>query len=150
MVLTSKHGGLHHGTVFVACAIVAGNVWNGDFIHERDGGDLQLGHDDILSERSYYFHVPSPAAEVYKYLIYPSFEYWSFPHRDLPLAWSVFASAENTESNDDGSTLAPPSASKLTSAILRRDGCCRVLLGDWAERLRRDCAPVSLKRSLMV
>jgi HNH endonuclease len=119
----SQHGALHYGTAFVACAIVAGNAWNGYFTRERNGEPLELVDDDVLTETSYYFHVPSPTGEVYKYPIHPAFEHWSFPHGNLPPMWSKLASAANIGSNNQ---MAPPSASNLTSAILRRDERCRI------------------------
>jgi hypothetical protein len=83
-----KGGGLHYGTAFVACAIVAGNAWNGYFTHQRDGDKIQLGNDDLLNEKSYYFHVPPSQGDSYIYPVCPSFEHWPFPHNNLPPLWA--------------------------------------------------------------
>lgn len=107
-------GGLHYGTALVACGLVAGNVWNGYFTLDRDSPRLELRDDDILLEKSYYFHVPSSNSDPHKYAIYPSFEHWAFPHDHLPPAWSHCA-AETRQDCDDAS-LAPPSASNLTAS----------------------------------
>jgi hypothetical protein len=128
-----RHGGeLRYGTALVACALVAGNAWDGFFTRHRDGPPVDLKDDDILLEKSYYFHVlsPSPSSSPYSYAVYPSFEHWSFPHNNLPPAWAERAATAGRNADDDADDddvgLAPPSASNLTPAILRRDGRCCV------------------------
>lgn len=126
-------GGLHHGTAHLACAVVAGNAWNGFFTEERDGPKLVKSSEELLLGKSYYFHVPgedmgdsSSRREHYKYAVYPSFEHWNFPHSNLPPTWLMPSSPTSEASNEDPCTFAPPSASNLTAAILRRDNSCRV------------------------
>jgi hypothetical protein len=55
------HGGIHHNTALVACAIVANNKWDGYFTETRDGPRINIGRDGILMGRKYYFHVPPPS-----------------------------------------------------------------------------------------
>lgn len=66
----------------------------------------------------------------------PSFRPFSigtFPHRNLPPTWTSCASGRHREGGDAG--LAPPAASNLTAAVLRRDGSCRVTNAqDYVER----------------
>lgn len=77
--------------------------------------------------------VPSSKPNPYDYAVYPSFEHWAFPHANLPPTWVHCAAEAAKESNSAG--LAPPSASNITDAILRRDGSCRVTSGqDYVER----------------
>jgi hypothetical protein len=89
----SPNGGLHAGTALLACAIIACNTWNGYLTVERDSPKLELQDSDVLSAQEYYFHVPRPQVESigptgdggrYKYPIYPSFQHWAFPHRQIP------------------------------------------------------------------
>lgn len=95
--------GLHYGTAHTACAIIANNAFNGYLTASRDGSRLELEHDDLLTGRDYWFHVPQPATATtlpsnsqeveegiagrmsapplyYQYPIVPSFGDWEFPH----------------------------------------------------------------------
>ena len=48
--------GVHHDTARIACAILAGNAWDGHFTTDRGGVlKLSLGPDDTLLGDSYYF-----------------------------------------------------------------------------------------------
>lgn len=126
-------GGLHYGTALIACGLVAGNAWNGYFTLDRNGPRITLRDDDVLPDKSYYFHVPSSTENSTDYAIFPSFEHWTFPHRNLPPTWTSCASGGHREGGDAG--LAPPAASNLTAAVLRRDGSCRVTNAqDYIER----------------
>ena len=58
------------------------------------------------------------------YAIFGSFEHWTFPHRNLPPIWTSCAASSRREERNFG--LAPPAASNLTAAVIRRDGGCRV------------------------
>ena len=119
-------GGIHYNTALVACAIVAGNAWEGYFTTQRQGEKIVAGDDDILLGRSYYFHLPSfpPVADPYP--LYLAFEHWYFPHDSLPPGWAALVPDVDDAVIGNDTVLAPPSASNLTSAILRRDGSCRV------------------------
>src|SRR6266487_564593 len=89
-------GGLHYGTAFLACALVAGNAWNGYFTTTVDGPKVVKEDDQLLREKNYYFHVAedqqasssSSPSQSSAYPICPSFEHWRFPHGDLPPSWS--------------------------------------------------------------
>lgn len=125
----SPTGGIHYGTAHLACAVVACNAWNGYFTRTRDGPRIDRDNDELLTERAYYFHVPTETA---KYPVYPSFEHWAFPHDNLPPYW---LSAVQPDHESDIDLAAPPSSSTLTAAVLRRDKSCLVTKqGDCIER----------------
>lgn len=113
------------------------DVKNGYFINPSDGERITLGYDDLLGEKSYYLHVPlllSSAAQLpssslrrltdsFRYPLFFSFQYWSFPHGNFPSAWSeTTPSGYVIPSEDNGSVVVPPSASELMSAVFARDG----------------------------
>lgn len=130
-------GGLHYGTAFLACAIVAVNAFNGYMTETRDGHKLEMEWDGLLLKKEYYFHVPSTggdgeegqvgiegsasSTQKYQYPVYPSFEHWSFPHQTIPAHWPSAPPSPGVE-------LAPPSASGLTAHVLGRDHHCLVTL----------------------
>ncbi|MCJ1396625.1 hypothetical protein MMC18_009516 [Xylographa bjoerkii] len=137
----SPSGGLHAGTALLTCSLIACNAWSGYLTLERDGPELILGDDDILSAQEYYFHVPSPSAAsssslgsggYYKYPIFPSFQHWTFPHGHIPLRW--------VGSRDSDVELAPeefncPAVSAVSAAVIARDkGCTISKHRDYIER----------------
>ena len=78
-------GGLHYGTAFLACAIVALNAFNGYLSETRAGDKLVSKWDELLLKDNYYFYIPSIpesrlSAYEYQYLVHPTFQHWSFPH----------------------------------------------------------------------
>ena len=130
-------GGLHHSTALLACAIVAGNAWNGYLTETREGPKVDADVVEVLRGRTYYFWVPndiddefsaSPESS-YKYPVFPSFEHWSFPHEGFPTTWL------QVPSNDvnDGQSL--PAASNLTAYIMARDKSC--IVTDYQDCLER-------------
>lgn len=138
----SPSGGLHAGTALLTCSLIACNAWHGYLTLKRDGPELILGDDDILSAQEYYFHVPSPSTAsslssfgsggYYKYPIFPSFQHWTFPHDHIPLQW--------VGSRDSDVELAPeifnaPSVSSVSAAVITRDkGCTISKHRDYIER----------------
>jgi len=60
-----QRGGMHYGTALTACAIVAGNAWNGYLPSEGR----------LLTGRTYYFHVPDTSGASSLYPVRPSFEH---------------------------------------------------------------------------
>ena len=122
-------GGLHYGTAFLACAIVAANAFDGYLSETRAGPKLEPEWDQILFKDDYYFHVPptqesaSPAHE-YQYPVYPTFQHWSFPHTNMPANWPDPLSPSALALTD--LDLAPPSASALAAYVLRRDKNCLI------------------------
>ena len=111
-------GGLHYGTAFLACAIVAVNAFNGYLTDTRDGRKLDMGWDKLLVKSDYWFHVPSTGDDKLPYPVCPTFDHWPFPHGIMPEDWPEPSSAD--------SNLAPPSASGLTNHVLRRDTQCLI------------------------
>jgi HNH endonuclease len=69
---TLVSGAIHYGTAFLACALIAGNVWDGYFTTTVDGERIEMENDRLLFGDNYYFHVPSSDC----YPIYPSFKEW--------------------------------------------------------------------------
>ncbi|KAF1828445.1 hypothetical protein BDW02DRAFT_652052 [Decorospora gaudefroyi] len=84
----------------------------------RDGS-APIDAASTLRGRSYYFHLDS--ADDDPYAIVPNFRQWSYPHDRLPTHWQQMAPNLNTASS--GITFAP---SNLTTALLMRDGSCRL------------------------
>lgn len=113
-------GGIHYGTAFVACAIIACNRWNGYLTRERNGPKLEMAVDDVLQSGSYYFHIPDAERP---YPIYPSFRDWEFPHNNLPPHWKA---PYNNSPYDDSDFMGPAGSSNLTATVLRRDKACIV------------------------
>ena len=131
-------GGLHYGTAFLACAIVAVNAFNGYMTETRDGDKLEMEWDGLLLKKEYYFNVPSTdgdggelqvgiegsasSKENHQYPVCPSFDHWSFPHKTMPVDWPK-PSPPGAPSDTD---LAPPSASNLMLHVLNRDRRCLI------------------------
>lgn len=113
-------GGIHHETARIACAIVACNAWNGYLSRSRDGSPLSEHEDDVLREKTYYFHVPT-TDDPEPYPICPSFHDWQFPHGDLPPTWRARVDASREENHAD---MEPARPSAFSAAVLRRDGKC--------------------------
>ncbi|MCJ1345714.1 hypothetical protein MMC31_003923 [Peltigera leucophlebia] len=67
-----ENNGPHINTAFVACAIVAGNSWNGYFTDGRNGERIHMEPDELLLKDTYYFYVPNDV----QYAVYPSFSEW--------------------------------------------------------------------------
>ena len=109
--------GLHYQTALTACAIVAGNAWNGYFTTRQGGQEIPHPAGQMLSSpQDYYFHVPENHHEPHA--IFPSFADWIFPHDALP---SDFETTPLT-----GLMLAPRDASSFSVAVAERDGTCRL------------------------
>ncbi|KAL9597960.1 MAG: hypothetical protein Q9219_004791 [cf. Caloplaca sp. 3 TL-2023] len=53
-------GLLHHETAWLACAIVAGNRWDGYLATSPAGPAIDVPKDGLLGEENYYFIVPHP------------------------------------------------------------------------------------------
>jgi hypothetical protein len=137
----SPNGGLHAGTALLACTIIACNAY-GYLTIERDGPKLELQDDNILTAQKYYFHVPRPLTtpncldsddNYYRYPIYPSFQHWAFPHRNVPSQWRGF------DRNDSDTTLGgivnTPSVSSASAAVINRDKSCVISKNrDYIER----------------
>jgi hypothetical protein len=100
------------------CVVIAGNyVGRGWLLLLRDGSD-PIDPTSTLCERSYYYHLD---AIDDPYAIVPNFRQWTYPHDRLPPHWQQVAPDSNTASSSIA--LAP---SNLTTALLLRDGSCRL------------------------
>jgi hypothetical protein len=138
----SPNGGLHAGTALLACAIIACNAWDGYLTVERDSPKLELQDGDVLSAQEYYFHVPRPEVESigptgddshYKYPIYPSFQHWAFPHRQIPSQWRRVSNDESEAIS--GGAINTPSVSSVSAAVINRDKSCVISKNrDYIER----------------
>ena len=124
------NGGLHYGTAFLACAMVAGNARDGFFKETRNGEKVNAVRDHLLISKSYYFYVPDdygdgPASSPEATLRYPvssTFQHWSFPYFDLPTDWPLRSSGLNTEdeADDQKDYRDPPAPSDLAAYIIYR------------------------------
>lgn len=143
--LDHPSGGIHHETARIACAVIAGNRWDGYFTEAIDGPRVDIQSHGLLRNSDYFFHVPSPALsrckasffcflggiivthldpeasdpECFRYPIVPCFREWQFPHRDLPSSWI----------NESHVTSNPSSRfcrSNLSVAVNLRDVTCRM------------------------
>ncbi|KAI9855077.1 MAG: hypothetical protein M1813_000561 [Trichoglossum hirsutum] len=127
----SSGGGLHHRTARLACAIVAGNAWDGYLTEQRASSPrVALGEDDILTRDDYWFHIPTTSSSaggdlqsstglppsLSPYPVIPSFQHWQFPHGNLPPGWVHNIPAEPVVE----------ALSNLTMAVKVRDRFCRV------------------------
>jgi hypothetical protein len=87
----------------------------------RDGSNM-ISPTSTLRRRSYYFHVGAGSQpHEHPYPIVPNFSQWSYPHDRLPPHWREIV-PENASSTMT-LALAP---SNLTTALLMRDGSCRL------------------------
>jgi hypothetical protein len=58
----SDDDGIHHETARLACAIVAGNRWDGFLCKDKAGDQPSTDRlDEILRASTYYFHLPGVA-----------------------------------------------------------------------------------------
>ena len=111
--------GLHYRTALTACAIVAGNAWDGYFTTRQGGQEIQHPAGQMLSSpQDYYFHVPANHREPYP--IFPSFADWIFPHDALPSDFEITLPT--------ALMLAPRAASSFSVAVAERDKACRLSL----------------------
>ncbi|MCJ1471161.1 hypothetical protein MMC07_009809 [Pseudocyphellaria aurata] len=119
-------GGIHHETARIACAIIAGNRWDGYFTETVDGPRVETPPHGVLQKSDYFFHVPSSAldpgasgSEVFQYPIVPCFEEWKFPHNNLPSSWIDESPITSDHSN-------AVYQSNLALAVRHRDVSCRM------------------------
>ncbi|KAL8913393.1 MAG: hypothetical protein Q9171_001772 [Xanthocarpia ochracea] len=129
-------GGLHHATAHTACAIVAGNRWDGFLSQTPTGTPIEVEAEGLLTDWAYYFIVlgppstsasppssnnttPMPAPITsntpYLYPIVPSFRQWRFPHGQLPRAWDRIQIGADTGVGRSN-----------TDAVIARDVTCRM------------------------
>jgi hypothetical protein len=59
--LDDAQGGIHHETALIACAVVAGNRWNGFLSGDRTGSGVLTPRDGVLRGKEYYFRLPDDA-----------------------------------------------------------------------------------------
>lgn len=84
-----QHGspkGVYHDTALVACALIAGNSWDGYFTRTRRSGRIIMEPNHILFGENYYFKIP---AEGPLYPIYPSLAHWHFSQDNMPQTWKA-------------------------------------------------------------
>jgi hypothetical protein len=56
--LDDAQGGIHHETALIACAVVAGNRWDGFLSEDRTGSGILTPRDGVLRGKEYYFRLP--------------------------------------------------------------------------------------------
>ncbi|KAG9648243.1 hypothetical protein KCU64_g9860, partial [Aureobasidium melanogenum] len=116
--LDDAQGGIHHETALTACAIVAGNRWDGFLREQGTGSRVTTPRDGILKGKDYFFCLSGDAKE--RYPLVPIFAHWRFPHGDLPSSWSQLRVPNMPPSR------ALPRQGSLTDALLARDISCRL------------------------
>ncbi|KAL9594886.1 MAG: hypothetical protein Q9219_006778 [cf. Caloplaca sp. 3 TL-2023] len=131
-------GGIHHQFAFTACAIVAGNQWDGYLSSTARGEPVGSFEDTpVLTEKDYFYH-PHPYQNLDQasrspldptkhspcvcftspYPLLPKFSDWPFPHGKIPKWWSDIAPSRQ------GVSLHARSA--FSTAVQARDISCRV------------------------
>ncbi|THX67331.1 hypothetical protein D6D08_06736, partial [Aureobasidium pullulans] len=101
----------------IACAIVAGNRWEGYSSEERTGSSITTSKDGFSLAKEYYFRVLDDAEQ---YPLAPSFADWLFPHRYLTSIWPQFSVPDMPPSR------ALPPEGGLIDALLAHDITCRL------------------------
>ena len=123
-------GGLHYGTAFLACAIIAGNIFDGYLTDTRDGRKLNLEWDELLVKKNYYFHAYPPLDDAAErqprpeaYPVCLTFANWSFPHENMPANWPN--PPPSSSPSADPNNPRPP-ASGLVNYVQTRDKGCLI------------------------
>jgi hypothetical protein len=100
---STDNPGVQYGLVHTACAIFAGNRFDGWLSLERKPTvEGAIAPQDLLPVGIYYFHVPPDAgtAEAFAnitlspYPIVPNFREWTFPHAHIPAPWKTASIGE--------------------------------------------------------
>ncbi|KAK0664040.1 hypothetical protein DIS24_g456 [Lasiodiplodia hormozganensis] len=121
LALDHPTGGIHFTTAHTACAIIAGNRFDGYLSLTATGEPIRAGSYSVLTGSDYFFCVPTPKGTTgtYKYPVVPNFTEWRFPHSELPSAWAAcYTPLEDTASI----TAATDSSTKVHV----RDASCRM------------------------
>jgi HNH endonuclease len=122
----TETGGMHYGTVILACGIIACNRFDGVLTTDQKGAQaLELDNEDVMPAGTYYYHLQPPSNPVsdqplsdpYPYPIFPSFADWKFPHDSMPSWWTDEAlhDVERVVATAD-----------VSMAVLQRDDACCV------------------------
>ena len=121
----TETGGLHYGTVILACGIIACNRFDGVLTTDQKGAQtLELDNEDVMPVGTYYYHLQPPSnlvsnqplSDPYPYPIFPSFADWKFPHDSMPSWW--------TEAQHDVERVV--ATTDVSAAVLQRDNTCCV------------------------
>ena len=119
LTAVQMHLDLQHDLVHTACAVFAGNRFEGWLSATRDASKRHaVAPQGLLPVGDYYFHVPPEDSAVNEfanptlspYPIDRTFRFWPFPHSRIPAPWKDALIEEQ---------LAPKPAKQ-------RDGTCRV------------------------
>ncbi|KAL9025795.1 MAG: hypothetical protein Q9196_005448 [Gyalolechia fulgens] len=139
--IDNAHGHLHHETARLACAIVAGNRWDGYLATTPTAEPIDIPPHGLLIDEDYYFIVPHPTTEPsvgcpasgsdhggstdpqptvpsarppYHYPVVPTFGEWIFPVGRLPGTWGNLAKRRT------------PGIAITSETTRSRDQCCRM------------------------
>ncbi|KAL8905276.1 MAG: hypothetical protein Q9207_002747 [Kuettlingeria erythrocarpa] len=133
----SAPGYLHHETARIACAIIAGNRWDGYLTTSPTADAIDVPPHGLLTGEEYYFIVPHPPETLpdrpashpgentapmstsspphpYHYPVVPTFGEWTFPNGRLPGTWSTIAKRRS------------PGIASTSDTTRSRDQCCRM------------------------
>ncbi|THW63266.1 hypothetical protein D6D19_09669 [Aureobasidium pullulans] len=114
--LDNAQEGIHHETALNACAVVAGDRWNGFFCEQRTGSRVLTPRDEVLKGKEYYFRA-SDDAEVSSR---PYFRTLALSTRKPAIK---LVAIQNTQHATCG---ALPRQGSLTDTLLARDISCRL------------------------
>lgn len=120
--LDHPDGGIHHGTAHTACAIIAGNRFDGYLATSPDGPPIVSSPDTILTGSDYFFCVPGPddhdGSQPYNYPVVQNFREWCFPHHKVPPTWLACCAPKVDYE--------PTTASDFSDTAYLRNGSCRM------------------------
>ncbi|KAL8752070.1 MAG: hypothetical protein Q9184_005858 [Pyrenodesmia sp. 2 TL-2023] len=129
----NAQGCLHHETARIACAIIAGNRWDGYLATSPTANAIDVPPHGLLTGEDYYFIVPhpveastshpgentdpqpnAPPPDPYHYPVVPNFGEWVFPSGKLPGTWNTMAKRRS------------PGVASTSDTTRSRDQCCRM------------------------
>ncbi|KAL8855345.1 MAG: hypothetical protein Q9178_007999 [Gyalolechia marmorata] len=144
----NAQGYLHHETARLACAIIAGNRWDGYLATSPTAPATDLPPHGLLTDEEYYFIVPYPTTPVmdsdssashqgasenpdppqptlppgpYHYPVVPTFAEWVFPSGKLPGAWGTMAKRRPGVASTSDTTRSRDQSCRMTEAVEETD-----------------------------
>ncbi|KAN0071479.1 hypothetical protein V8E54_010075 [Elaphomyces granulatus] len=111
-------GGMHHGTLLLACGIIACNRYEGYLSTDAKGEERVEAHnEDVVPNGKYFYQLQDPATGSVSYAyLHMSFQDWRFPHDDIHVPWANIALALSLV------PIVP--VSTVSTTVLQRDNCC--------------------------
>jgi hypothetical protein len=91
-------GGMHHGTLLLACGIIACNRYEGYLSTDAKGEERVEAHnEDVVPNGKYFYQLQDPATGSlsYAYPLHMPFQDWRFPHDDIHVPWANIALSQS-------------------------------------------------------